>query len=759
MDLIYGNAVFTICAADGSNASTGLEAMDKATGTGSGDQHIADCTEDVRLMVSRPPEMYIKSSKWNTRAWTFQERLLSRRCLIFTGSRVYFQCRSTGMSEDIYADREGAGWSLDFMDAPLQTFRQLPLRSIWVYMKSVELYTARELTKDKDILAAFSGVANLMRETMNAPFIFGLPTSHFDLALLWDHPQPVQRRVAAQNASQGETIEFSSWSWSGWVGAAAEYRRDMLQGCLDNVSEWLQARTWIRWYIRDGNGDLRPLWDPYNWRVDASEQAKWKGYRHGRSSGSMLFQRQQRGRRISTSLEVDDYSETSSNDGLFLGNDDDSDSDPIHEPAVRIYEPAVRIYEPAVRIYEPAVSIYEPAVSIHEPAVSIHEPAVSIHEPAVSIHEPAVPIYEPADPTTHNESRRATVYQGGLNHESLPPSQYLLHHTSDELTESQQYKDSLSDAAENATSMLSVALNLVYRNEIGRFLIDILSALIRLAKVLLGIHVSSSGMPLDSHVETARTLEVQGSASRSKIATTPPSRSHNSRPTNREKRQSTPKGLKRRTAIRFEAERPQQRGLVQPENQMLQPNNTYREPREFLTEPPPHQWEPRNQVIYTHRRRSENTEQRQFHDLAFQPDSKVEPEHTESQPSFQITLNEYPYHPVIAPYIADHSTSGHPLMPILQFWTWHTSLYIQCPSQDLEATSLIRCNIADAFGDWCGSIVLDSRYISKMKIAKQEFIALSEAKKFTHEECEIWSYYVPKEREETSGPKFDLAIQ
>lgn len=264
MDLIYGNAVFTICAADGSNASTGLEAMDKATGTGSGDQHIADCTEDVRLMVSRPPEMYIKSSKWNTRAWTFQERLLSRRCLIFTGSRVYFQCRSTGMSEDIYADREGAGWSLDFMDAPLQTFRQLPLRSIWVYMKSVELYTARELTKDKDILAAFSGVANLMRETMNAPFIFGLPTSHFDLALLWDHPQPVQRRVAAQNSSQGETIEFSSWSWSGWVGAAAEYRRDMLQGCLDNVSEWLQARTWIRWYIRDGNGDLRPLWDPYN---------------------------------------------------------------------------------------------------------------------------------------------------------------------------------------------------------------------------------------------------------------------------------------------------------------------------------------------------------------------------------------------------------------------------------------------------------------------------------------------------------------
>lgn len=70
------------------------------------------------------------------------------------------------MSEDIYADREGAGWSLDFMDAPLQTFRQLPSRSIWVYMKALELYTMRQLSKPEDILPAFSGVSNLMQQTM-----------------------------------------------------------------------------------------------------------------------------------------------------------------------------------------------------------------------------------------------------------------------------------------------------------------------------------------------------------------------------------------------------------------------------------------------------------------------------------------------------------------------------------------------------------------------------------------------------------------
>src|SRR2546430_9026534 len=32
--------------------------------------------------VSHLAETYIKKSKWNTRGWTFQERLLSKRCLI-----------------------------------------------------------------------------------------------------------------------------------------------------------------------------------------------------------------------------------------------------------------------------------------------------------------------------------------------------------------------------------------------------------------------------------------------------------------------------------------------------------------------------------------------------------------------------------------------------------------------------------------------------------------------------------------------------
>ena len=168
----------------------------------------------VVLMVSPPPEVYIRASKRNTRAWTFQERILSRRCLIFVEGRVYFQCRATGMSEDIYADREGAGWSLDLVDAPLQMFKQLSEKSFRVYMNVARLYSARELTYPRDVLAAFSRIANTMTCSMGPPFVFGLPASHFDLALLWQHNESVQHRTTTHHDADLDSSwrQFPSWS-------------------------------------------------------------------------------------------------------------------------------------------------------------------------------------------------------------------------------------------------------------------------------------------------------------------------------------------------------------------------------------------------------------------------------------------------------------------------------------------------------------------------------------------------------------------
>jgi hypothetical protein len=135
----------------------------------------------------------------------------------------------------------------------------------------------------------------------------------------------------------------------------------------------------------------------------------------------------------------------------------------------------------------------------------------------------------------------------------------------------------------------------------------------------------------------------------------------------------------------------------------------------------------------------------------------VTPAQTEARPFFRVAIREIPYTPVIAPY--DRYFVDLKAMPILQFWTYHTYLHIHCPSDTTkEKTDLIRCNIADSFGDWCGTIILDAEWIENSRTARHEFIAISESKKFTNEECETWSYYVPKEREESEWDLFYVML-
>lgn len=106
IDTIHGNAKLIIYAADGADASTCLVAM-RPSATASSDDH-------------SPARNVHQNIKAEHMCWTFQERISSRVCLIFIDGRVYYQCRATGMSEDIYADREGAGWSWDLVKTPLQ---------------------------------------------------------------------------------------------------------------------------------------------------------------------------------------------------------------------------------------------------------------------------------------------------------------------------------------------------------------------------------------------------------------------------------------------------------------------------------------------------------------------------------------------------------------------------------------------------------------------------------------------------------------
>jgi hypothetical protein len=59
------------------------------------------------------------------------------------------------------------------------------------------------------------------------------------------------------------------------------------------------------------------------------------------------------------------------------------------------------------------------------------------------------------------------------------------------------------------------------------------------------------------------------------------------------------------------------------------------------------------------------------------------------------------------------------------------------------------CDVFDKAGNWCGCITLAREWIAPRQGKAFNFIAVSDAKSLTVEECLFWNYYVPKEREES----------
>jgi len=159
------------------------------------------------------------------------------------------------MSEDVDVETPKVGRSLDMEDSPSENYRNVARNPVRTYMENVDLYTARDLSKPEDILSAFGGVGKTLCKRLGADSVFGLPNSHFDLALLWDPADAPRRRTSGKNVS------FPSWSWCGWEQRNMLYRDYTVSDCMMYLHEWLMQHTWITYYIRDGNGDLRLVWD------------------------------------------------------------------------------------------------------------------------------------------------------------------------------------------------------------------------------------------------------------------------------------------------------------------------------------------------------------------------------------------------------------------------------------------------------------------------------------------------------------------
>lgn len=121
------------------------------------------------------------------------------------------------------------------------------------------------------------------------------------------------------------------------------------------------------------------------------------------------------------------------------------------------------------------------------------------------------------------------------------------------------------------------------------------------------------------------------------------------------------------------------------------------------------------------------------------------------------SLREFPYRVVQNNYVQDAGTMDDSLKPVLQFHTVYMRLNL-IPGPASDGVKLQRYSIADDNGDWCGSIVLDDSWFRAQQRLRHEFIAMSDAMHFSNKECDTWTYYIPKEREESEWDVFYVLL-
>jgi Heterokaryon incompatibility protein (HET) len=238
MDSIYKGAAFTLVAI---SESPGLPGYDTRPRKSSIWRPRKTCNPDGSVfptgsVVARHMQQSIDPSLWNQRAWTFQERILSTRCIFVTDSQVIYQCSKGEAAEELtWAIKDAPtnenelseckvsnlkGWIKGDLGSAEVDYSASQTESLEKYYSWVKDYVSRQMTFESDILNAFAGVGNHLQQSLATQFLFGLPEKHIDRAMLWSSWSPNEPRLS--------TPHIPSWSWAAWK-QPVEYNEDELR--------------------------------------------------------------------------------------------------------------------------------------------------------------------------------------------------------------------------------------------------------------------------------------------------------------------------------------------------------------------------------------------------------------------------------------------------------------------------------------------------------------------------------------------------
>jgi hypothetical protein len=208
------------------------------TEDGKGKSFMAMTTEETM-------RRWVSKSKWSSRGWTYQEGLLSRRCIVFTPNEAFVVCHSGTCKErklpfsprtetqsetipSLLGTKSKYTNAVKFEEHLTQYHKRVSqYTGAFKFEVHVEQYQKREFSFQEDALDAFRGVLTLLDNQS----YYGLPIPHlsdrdvdhvaiaFNRALLWasntsDREAPESDLDALANARPG----LPSWSWTAHRG-------------------------------------------------------------------------------------------------------------------------------------------------------------------------------------------------------------------------------------------------------------------------------------------------------------------------------------------------------------------------------------------------------------------------------------------------------------------------------------------------------------------------------------------------------------
>ncbi|KAJ4986068.1 het domain-containing protein [Stagonosporopsis vannaccii] len=252
MASVYSNGYLTLAGTRSANGNGGLffKTHDvPVTGvTPLGEKYRVFFRQHIDHQIESEKQSTVDLHPLLTRAWVYQERMLSTRILHFGRFELFFECKGSITCEcgfieyyDSQLDTEIPLIKIEYADAlsQLEVFRSGDMDPDVLYFAAriwrtmITSYTALSLTMPSDRLPALGGLARQMAGPRRSNYLAGLWEDCLIDDLLWlGYPE----QIPAPSETRPYPRTAPTWSWAS-VGTFVDYTDTVLGSSFDEGSE------------------------------------------------------------------------------------------------------------------------------------------------------------------------------------------------------------------------------------------------------------------------------------------------------------------------------------------------------------------------------------------------------------------------------------------------------------------------------------------------------------------------------------------